>query len=55
MLSEFQRDIARVFNQFNAEHTVLEILPLHAKVLSIDRNISIKIGLAALCEQRTSQ
>ena len=33
---------------------IIDILPAHSKVLSIDRNITIKIGLAAMWEQRTS-
>lgn len=50
-----QDEISRIFNEFNKKHIILEILPNHAKVLSIDRNISIRTGMAALYEQKTSQ
>lgn len=41
---KMQIDISKVFMDFIQDHTVLEILPMHAKVLSIDRNISIRVG-----------
>jgi hypothetical protein len=50
-----QHEISSIFNGFNSEHIILEILPNHAKVLSIDRNISIRTGMGALYEQKTSQ
>ena len=53
--SSSNKQIVNIFNKFNEEHKIIDILPTHSKVLSLDRNISIKTGLAALWEQRTAQ
>ena len=52
---DIKKSIVAKFNNYLSQHSILEILPTHAKVLSIDRNMSIKTSLSAMCEQKCSQ